>query len=171
MITAKEKNETKYAYFFERLPAGLLVILMIWRFLTGGWGEAEEAIADACRFGGRPGFLGETIGATWPEAGVDASDAVGLARGRPAFLDGGASLAVAGVGVYVGAEIETSSRVNALATAAGRPRRGRASWGKFCIVRYTSDQISFYLIYSHQNQNHLSRWSIEIHLKRSQTNK
>ena len=57
----------KYAYFFERLPADMLVVLMSWRFLAGGGGEAGEAgeaIADACRFGGRPGFLGETMGAT-----------------------------------------------------------------------------------------------------------
>ena len=102
----------KYAYFFERLPAGLLVVLMSWRFLAGGGGEAGEAIADACRFGGRPGFLGETMGATWPGAGVDASDAVGSARGRPAFLVEGASLAVAGVWVCVGAGTGAGSRVN-----------------------------------------------------------
>ena len=114
----------RYDYFFERL----LVDLMSWRFLAGGGGEAGEAgdsIADACRFGGQPGFLGETAGATWPGAGVDASDVGGLAGGRPVFLVVGARSAVTGAGACVGAGTEARSRINALATADGRPCRGR----------------------------------------------
>ena len=61
-----------------------------------------------------------------------------MARGRPAFLVGGASLALAGVGVCVEAGTGAGSRVNALATAAGRPRRGRAPRGKFLAVVGTS---------------------------------